>query len=91
MIFDRFEAARHLDVDESVRQCPVCGLRYDDFRTGLTYQEVWQMFWVTSADSADWKYKRRNTVLGKWHELKKNMWVEHLYVCASLADDEQQA
>lgn len=74
-----------LDVDVSVEACPHCGLRYRDMRTGLTFKEVRNMFWVSSEDSEDWQYKRRGSVLGKWNELKKDMWHDHLLLCASVA------
>lgn len=52
------------------------GPGYDRFRTGLSYSDVLSMLWSNSEDSKDWKYKRRGTVLGLWHQLKKGMWVE---------------
>jgi hypothetical protein len=45
-------------------------MNYDDFRTGLTYHDVYMMLW-------DRKYKRRHTVLGKWHQIKLEMWDEY--------------
>lgn len=33
-------------------------------------------------DRARWKNKRRNTVLGRWHQVKKEMWQEHSEACA---------
>ena len=47
---------------------------YDRFRTGLTYADVKRMLWDESQDRADWRYKRRGTVLGHWHQLKKEMY-----------------
>ena len=61
--------------------CPYCGAKYSEFRTGLTFADVKQMFWTASPDSADWKYCRRNTVLGKWHEIKVELWDRHLDGC----------
>ena len=58
-------------------RCPGCGLLYRDFSTGLTYQEVFAMFWTISEDSDEWRYKRRHTVLGKWHQIKQDMWRQH--------------
>ena len=29
------------------------------------------MFWTDSEDSNQWRYKRRHTILGKWHQIKK--------------------
>jgi len=67
-------------------ECPYCGLRYDDLRTGLTYQEVYQMYWMYSSDPRDWKYKRRHTILGKWHQIKLEMWEEHIRACEGWVD-----
>lgn len=39
------------------------------------------MFWTDSDDPADWVYKRRRTVLGKWHQIKRELWDEHLDMC----------
>lgn len=51
---------------------------YDDFRTGLTFGEVRMMFWSYNEDSSTWRYKRRGTVLGKWHQIKLEMYDEYL-------------
>ncbi len=45
-------------------------LTYSEFRTGLTYLEVYYMLWNR-------KRKRRHTVLGKWHEIKQAMYAEY--------------
>lgn len=50
---------------------------YDSFRTGLTFREVRQMLWVHSDDPRDWRYKRRRTVLGFWHQLKLQLWAQY--------------
>jgi hypothetical protein len=34
---------------------------YDKFRTGLTYDQVYDMMRDGSEDSKDWRYKRRHT------------------------------
>jgi len=47
---------------------------YDRFRTGLTYADVKRMMWDESEDRADWKNKRRGSVLGRWHQLKLEMY-----------------
>jgi hypothetical protein len=54
------------------RNCP----DYDKFKTGLTYQDVYCMMMDESEDREDWKYKRRGTVLGRWHQIKKEMFYE---------------
>lgn len=61
--------------------CPVCGLKYADFRTGFSYHDVFLMLWSYSDDSSTWRYKRRRTVLGKWHQLKQELWGYHLEEC----------
>lgn len=66
---------------EQTSKCPWCGLRYDAFRTGLTFGEVRQLMWSPSRDPNDWVYRRRNGVLGKWREIKLEMWDEHLHWC----------
>ena len=70
-------------VDEDAQECEHCGLTYEKFRTGLTFKEVRNLYWVNNPDSDTWKYKRRHTVLGKWREIKQKMWIEHLYFCAA--------
>jgi hypothetical protein len=52
------------------------GPEYDRFRTGLSYKEVRKMLWSGNPDSGKWRYKRRGTVLGMWHQMKKEMWNE---------------
>jgi len=54
--------------------CPFCKITYDDFRTGFTYYDIYHMIFNR-------QYKRRKGVLGKWHELKLEMWNEHLKIC----------
>ena len=43
---------------------------YDKFRTGLTYRAVYRMLFGR-------KYRRRRTVLGYWHQLKKEMYARY--------------
>lgn len=52
-------------------------MTYSEFRTGLTFGEVRRMLWSSSPDPKTWRYKRRGTVLGLWHQLKREMWAEH--------------
>ena len=66
--------------------CPACGLKYRELHTGLTYQDVFLMLWVPDTpekptDASGWRYKKRNTVLGKWHQIKQEMWCHHLTEC----------
>ncbi|MGH8011558.1 MAG: hypothetical protein ACREQ4_03525 [Candidatus Binataceae bacterium] len=44
---------------------------YAEFRTGLTYYEVYHMIWGR-------KHKRRHGVLGKWREVKLAMYAQYL-------------
>ncbi len=72
--------------------CPHCGMTYDQLRTGYTFADIRAMLWVNSDDSAEWKYKRRNTVLGYWRALKLAMWDVHLGQCEQSrhADDQEE-
>lgn len=64
----------------------VCGVRYDDFRTGMTFKSVRRLIisihWCTKKDHV--KYGRRNGTLGYWHELKWNLWESHVLSCESV-------
>jgi hypothetical protein len=62
--------------------CPVCGLTYNDFRTGLTFAEVKACMHVESEDCVDWVYKRRKGVLRKWKKIKQLMWRFHIEECS---------
>lgn len=63
-------------------ECESCGIRYRNFRTGLTYGDVWLMFWTPQdAPRDEWKYKSRGVVLGKWHEIKQLFWNQHKEEC----------
>jgi len=72
-------------------RCPHCGITYKRFTTGFKYHEVYLMYWSPDRDSSTWKYKRRNTVLGKWHEIKKDMWNRHIdEECPEIPVDEEE-
>jgi len=75
-----------VDRDPSLT-CPHCGISYDRFRTGLTFGEVKSLLWTNSNDPRDWRYKRRHTVLGLWHQIKMEMWIDHVSHCKD-GDDE---
>lgn len=79
------------------RTCPTCGITYGDFRCLLvtTYREAFECLMDGSEDPADWRYKRRGTVLGYWHMIKLQEWEQHIKDCeeaaayeASLAEEE---
>jgi hypothetical protein len=44
--------------------------KYDEFRTGLTYHDVYMMLKHSEKHS----HKRRRSVLGFWHELKLQLY-----------------
>jgi len=37
-----------------------------------------------------WRYKRRGTVLGKWHQIKLELWERHDYECCLSVDHEER-
>ena len=53
-------------------------LPYSEFRTGLSFEEVRRMLWTPSENPRDWRYKRRATVLGLWHQLKEQLYGRYL-------------
>ena len=66
-------------------RCPYCGFSYKrDLRTQQTFRSVKDLLWSYSTDPKDWQYKRRHTVLGKWHQLKMQLWNEHIACCEAL-------
>lgn len=68
--------------------CPTCGIHYNDFRTGFIFADIFAMFWRPEHDPKQWVYKRRNTILGRWHQIKKEMWEEHLEQCIGFTPKE---
>lgn len=59
--------------------CPYCSTTYGQFRTGLTYRAVFEMLMDWSADPRDWHVgKTRGPVLGKWFEIKRQLWQRHV-------------
>jgi hypothetical protein len=65
--------------------CRICGERYDDMRTGLTFKEVRNLIisigFCTKMGHV--KNGRRAGVLGYWHELKLQFWDQHVGLCES--------
>lgn len=59
-------------------KCPHCGVRYKEFHTGLNYADVYLWFCTADPDPSTWRYKRRNTILGRWHQEKKEQWKRHI-------------
>lgn len=70
--------------------CPYCGLVYNDMRTGLTYSCIYSMLWSANEDPSTWRYKRRHTVLGLWHSIKRDQWHEHLHWCEKIEEELDQ-
>jgi hypothetical protein len=58
-------------------------ITFAEFRTGLTFADVRAMMWMNTDNAAEWKYKRRGTVLGYWRDLKLKMWDQY---CAQNPD-----
>lgn len=71
------------DQDE---QCPNCGIRYGDLRTGETFQTIKDMLWVDDDDYRNWRHKRKGTVLGLWFQIKQSLWRDHLKQCEAAAE-----
>jgi len=65
--------------------CPTCGITYGDFRTGLTYEDIYLMYWRADPNPATWVYKRRHTILGKWMQIKRSLWAGHVVECERAA------
>lgn len=48
------------------------------------------MLWDWSDDPAEWKYKRPGTILGMWHQIKKELWERHVDAeCMALSSDDE--
>lgn len=58
-------------------------LSYEDFKTGLTFEDVYEMLWEERRTSygLTGQYKgrpSRRLVLGKWHQIKKESYGHYL-------------
>jgi hypothetical protein len=71
-------------------KCNICGLKYDDFRTGETYRGAYASLWRTEDDPTLWRNKNRHGVLGAWHGYKMLLWDEHLKTCEAQRDWEKE-
>lgn len=58
-------------------RCPHCGIAYRDFRCNLSFRDAAARLWSHDTDTKNWKYKRRNTVLGVMHAEKRMFWRLH--------------
>lgn len=61
--------------------CPNCGMKYDDLKTGLDFRAVKDMLWIQDSNPEFWRQKGRGSVLGLWFEIKRGMWADHLEMC----------
>jgi len=61
--------------------CPKCGMRYTNMKTGLDFGTVQDMLFVDTNDRDFWRQKGRSSVLGLWYEIKRSMWLDHLQMC----------
>lgn len=61
----------------NAERCPHCGITYGKFRTGMTYQQVYDLLKDNESDPEKWKYKRRHTILGNWFAMKQQLWAQH--------------
>lgn len=68
-------------------ECPVCGIVYDDFRTGMTFADVKAEMYVASENPEDWVYKRRRCVLRRWRRIKRAMFDYHIEECKQHGKD----
>jgi len=59
--------------------------KYKKFRTGLTFKDVRKMLWSYSDNPKDWRHVTRHTVLGKFREIKLEMF--HRYKSCSTIED----
>lgn len=65
--------------------CLVCGITYKQFRCSIqTFQEARNLLYTGIEDPIKWRYKRRRSVLGIWHAMKKMEWEYHLQECSCL-------
>jgi len=58
-----------------------CEESYNDFRTGLTFKDVRQILKHESKikyNKGEYMFITRHTVLGRWHQIKKQMYEEYL-------------
>lgn len=71
-------------------KCPHCGLEYDDMKTGYTFASVRAEMFKASDDPSQWRQKRRNSVLGFWHELKLGLWEYHIGQCGQTEESDPE-
>ena len=57
---------------------PTDPIPYDRFTTGYTYREISDMIWYSKQWHAAHHTRRRHAVLGKWREIKQEMYNQYL-------------
>ena len=51
---------------------------YEEFHTGFDYMDIYNQMWTASEDQADWVHKGRHQVLGRWHQMKRELYEKYL-------------
>ena len=80
-IIDKFDIHPELIDNPDPPDCPTCGLKYKDMKTGFDFRSIQDMLFVDSNDPKHWRHKGRHSVLGLWYEIKRSMWRDHLGMC----------
>jgi hypothetical protein len=62
----------------SLSECPICRLKYKDFRCGYNFQSIVEFLWK---ENPPWPNKRRHGRLGKLREVM--FWEIHLSECSN--------
>lgn len=70
--------------------CACCGTSYKAFRTGFSWQDIVTMLRSPDEDPRTWRYRRRNTILGVWHQTKKELWAQHCAECVIYETDDSR-
>lgn len=65
-------------------ECPVCGITYGAFRSGLTFESAQQM--MKTHSQGEYRNIRRHGVLGFMREFKLLAWEYHVGLCVSAGD-----
>jgi hypothetical protein len=50
---------------------------YSEFRTGLSYGDIYQMLWSHDPNPRTWRYKTRGVILRYWCRLKREMYEQY--------------
>jgi hypothetical protein len=60
--------------------CPICGQRYKDLKTGLSWNDVY-LIARKEHEAGKRGHYSRGTILGIWFSIKQQMWNNHLEEC----------